>query len=260
MTMKLLLALLAAMTVAACGDKESGTDNAAVAKPVSTQWATTLPIASATAPATVDAMPLNLPPVPFNYYRLGGGNIVNSASLEGATLNINGLRYADVNLMPGNCKISSGNLTQCRSVEAIDALTLCGIDQESNKFSSMYVLFDPDAIPIMDATILRNITFSGYEDCGHRNVGAQPKTAPSSKLLFDKGGNMTVTRFDSDPPKSISLPSHVVNLKGDTTSGDVTARMNLYRVNDRYLIIATGRPKTGSTSENPGSLIAYYQD
>lgn len=105
--------------------------------------------------------------------------------------------------------------------------------------------------------MLRNLSFSGYENCGAENVGAQMKTAPDAKLASNKDGNLVLTRYDADPPKATILPSYFVNLRSETTSDGAGARLNFYCHSDRYLPVATGVPTSGITPTNSGTLLAF---
>ena len=141
--------------------------------------------------------------------------------------------------------------------------TLCSSNNgggiNSDKIRSRYVLYDPNAVRITDATVLQNRSFDGYENCGQDNVGAQPKGAPSATLKFDGSGSLTLTRYDRSPARTDTLPAFLVNLSSETENGGNKARFTLYRVNGRYLIIATTAPSSGATLADPGTLTAFIE-
>ena len=197
----------------------------------------------------------------YRFYRLGSSDEAGNATLSGSTLDLDGGQYAGTTLTPGNCTVNAGGLNQCSSVATQPTFTFCGTGSAgTDRVRSRYVLLDPAAQRITDTSVLKNISFSGYENCGADNVGAQPKTAPSSTLSFDAAGNLTLTRFDRDPARVSSAPSFYVNLSNPTVSGGQSARLTLYRSNGRYLIVATSVPTAGVSSADPGTLIAFLQN
>lgn len=178
-------------------------------------------------------------------------------------LTLDGNQFAGTDLKPGNCTVGGGAFSQCASAVSQPTFTLCsnnnGGGVNSDKVRSRYVLFDPNAERITDAAVLQNRTFDGFENCGQDNVGAQPKGAPSARLQFNAGGDLTLTRYDRSPARTDTLPAFLVNLKSDTVNGGSTARFTLYRVNGRYLIIATTAPSSGPTLADPGTLTAFIE-
>ena len=246
---------------------------AAPAPPIPAATVTSSP-PSAAAPATAPAItPAAVPAAPtpavaadllplqkFAFYRLGNPGNVGSASISGNTLSLEGQDYPGTTLTAGNCNINSGGLTQCASVPTQNTFTLCGNKNGVDKVRSRYVLFDPQAVKLTDVTLLKGLTFSGYENCGQDNVGIQSKGAPSATLAFDASSNLTLTQYDRSPARVTNAPSFLVNLSSDTVNNGVTARFNLYRSNGRYVIIATGIPTNGVTATDPGTLIAFVQN
>ncbi len=196
----------------------------------------------------------------FSFYRLGNPGNVGSASITGNTLSLEGREYAGTTLNAGNCSINSSGLTMCASVPTQNTFTLCGNNNGADKVRSRYVLFDPQAVKLTDVTLLKGLTFSGYENCGQDNVGTQSKGAPSATLAFDASANLTLTQYDRSPARVTNAPASLVNLSNDTVSNGTTARFNLYRSNGRYVIIATGVPTNGVTATDPGTLIAFVQN
>lgn len=216
-----------------------------------------MPAAAAPAPAAT----VGLPPLQkFAFYRLGNPGNVGSASIPDNTLSLEGQDYPGTTLTAGNCNINSGSLTQCASALTQNTFTLCGNKNGADKVRSRYVLFDPQAVKLTDVTLLKGLTFSGYENCGQDNVGTQSKGAPSATLAFDASSNLTLTQYDRNPARVTNAPSFLVNLSSDTVNNGVTARFNLYRSNGRYVIIATGIPTNGVTATDPGTLIAFVQN
>lgn len=199
----------------------------------------------------------------FGYYRLGSPGAAGTASVRADTLSVDGRQSSNASLVAGACNGGSA-FNQCASAAGANVFTLCSSDggggSNTDRIRSRYVLFDPAAERITDASVLRNISFSGFENCGQDNVGAQPKSAPSANLRFSATGDLTLVRYDQDPARTSTLPAFYVNLNGDTVSGGQTARFNVYRSNGRYLIIATSVPTAGVTAANPGTLIAFVQN
>lgn len=199
----------------------------------------------------------------FTLYKLGAADRTGTATVAGNALTLEGRQYADARLVAGNCSIGGTAFSQCSSVPSQNVFTLCSNDNGtgagSDKARSRYILFDPKAERITDVAILRNLTFDGYENCGQDNVGAQPKTAPSSTLAFDGSGNLTLTRFDRSPARVDSAPSFLVKIEGETVNGGNSARFIVYRTNGRYLIVATTAPTSGATAADPGTLTAFVQ-
>ena len=217
------------------------------------------PVAVPTAPAPVAAAGPT-PSQKFSFYRLGNPANVGSASSADATLGLEGQSYAGTNLTAGNCSINSGGLTLCASVPTQNTFTLCGNNSGADKIRSRYVLFDPQAVKLTDVTLLKGLTFSGYENCGQDNAGTQSKGAPSATLAFDASANLTLTQYDRSPARVTNAPAFLVNFSSDTVSNGTTARFNLYRSNGRYLIVATAIPINGATATEPGTLIAFLQN
>lgn len=199
----------------------------------------------------------------YAVFKLGTLSEAGHATLDGGSLGLDGRRHTGVNLAPGNCSAGS-EFSHCASVPGQSTFTLCGSDggagTGTDRIRSRYVLFDPQAQRITDPGVLKGLSFSGHENCGQDNVGAQPKGAPSATLAFDSGGNLTLTRFDTDPAKVSRAPALFINLNSETVSNGVTARFHLYRSNGRYFIVAAGVPTTGATAAEPGTLIAFVQN
>lgn len=196
-------------------------------------------------------------------YKLGTVSDVGAASLSTGVLTLDGRQFPDTTLTAGNCTVGGGAFSQCASVSSQPTFTLCSSNNgggiNSDKIRSRYVLFDPNAERITDRSVLQNRNFDGYENCGQDNVGAQPKGAPSSTLQFDASGNLTLTRFDRSPARSDTLPGSLLNLGSESRNGGNIARFALYRVNGRYLIIATTAPTSGPTVADPGTLTAFIE-
>ena len=199
----------------------------------------------------------------FAYYRLGSSAQAGTATVNAGVLQIDGRQSSDVSLVAGACNAGTA-FTQCAGTADANVFTLCGTDggggSGSDRIRGRYVLFDPGAQRITDASVLRNVSFSGFENCGQDNVGGQPKSAPSATLRFSANGDLTLVRYDRDPARSATLPSFLVDLNNDTVNGGQTARFNVYRSNGRYLIIATTAPTAGVTASEPGGMIAFVQN
>ena len=252
------------LLLASCGGGSSGSDGTPVASgaaPPADAAASSASTSSAAVVATPKALLPQGKQDTYRYYRLGTTDEAGNATLTGGTLDLDGRQYAGTTLAAGNCTINAGGLNQCASVATQPIFTLCGTGSAgTDRVRSRYVLLDPASQRITDTAVLKNISFSGYENCGADNVGAQPKTAPGSTLSFDAAGNLTLTRFDRDPPRVSSAPSFYVNLGSPTVSGGQSARLTLYRINGRYLIVATSVPTAGVSSADPGTLIAFLQN
>ena len=240
------------------------------AKPIAT--ASTVPavvaapvaatVANSTAPA-VSANATLAPLQEFSFYKLRAANNVGAATLSGGTLSMEGNQYPAANLVAGKCTIGGTAFSQCASAPTQNVFTLCSSDNGagpgSDKVRSRYVLFDPKAERVTDVAALKNLKFDGYENCGQDNVGSQVKGAPSSTLMFDRDGNLTLMRFDRNPARVDAAPASLVNLNSDTVNGGNTARFTLYRNNGRYILIATTAPTSGATATDPGTLTAFVQ-
>lgn len=234
---------------------------AAVPAPTASAPPTAAAPAAVPSPAPVGVAPAGLAPLQkFAFYRLGNPANVGSATSTNGTLSLEGKDYAGTTLTAGNCSINSSGLTQCASAPTQNTFTLCGNNGGSDKIRSRYVLFDPQAVKLTDVTLLKGLTFSGYENCGQDNVGTQSKGAPSATLSFDASANLTLTQYDRSPARVTNVPASLVNFSSDTVSNGTTARFNLYRSNGRYLIVATGVPTNGVTATDPGTLIAFLQN
>lgn len=198
----------------------------------------------------------------FAFYRLGSVAQAGVATIRAGSLNIDGRQSSSAMLTAGSCN-GGAAFSQCASSAGANVFTLCSSDggagPGSDRIRSRYVLYDPAAERVTDATMLRNLSFSGFENCGQDNVGAQPKSGPSATLRFDNNGNLTLTRFDRDPARSSTLPAFLVDLNNDTVSGGQSARFNVYRSNGRYLIIATSLPTAGVNPGDPGTLVGFVQ-
>lgn len=196
------------------------------------------------------------------YYRLGISAPNGTATVRAGSLDIDGRQSSGAVLVAGSCNGGTA-FKQCAGTADANVFTLCsndgGTGPDSDRIRSRYVLFDPAAERVTDATVLRNLSFNGFENCGQDNVGTQSKSAPSATLRFDGNGNLTLTRFDRDPARSSTLPAFLVDLNNDTVSGGQSARFNVYRSNGRYLIIATSVPTAGASAGDPGTLIAFMQ-
>ena len=229
------------------------------------------PAVTASTPATSTSAPVAASPAPaasaslpaptardLAVYKLGAAANVRSATLNGSVLTLDGNQFADTTLVAGACTIGGGVFSQCSSVVSQPTFILCG-GSTVDKIRSRYVLFDPNAVRIMDVAALQNRSFDGFDNCGQDNVGAQPKGAPGSLLQFDAGSNLTLTRYDRNPARTDKLPASVLNLTGETKNGGNTATLALYRTNGRYLIIATTAPSAGPTAADPGTLTAFLE-
>ncbi|MBC7514173.1 MAG: hypothetical protein H7234_07030 [Herminiimonas sp.] len=197
------------------------------------------------------------------FYKLGALSNTGAARLNGSVLTLDGSQFPDTALTAGNCSVGGGAFSQCASVSSQPTFTLCSSNNgggiNSDKIRSRYVLFDPNAVRITDATVLQNRRFDGYENCGQDNVGAQAKGAPSSTLQFSASGGFTLTRYDRSPARTDTLPAGVLDINQKTTNGGNSATFTLYRVNGRYLIIATTAPTSGPTTADPGTLTAFIE-
>ncbi len=221
------------------------------------------PAAPAPAVAPAVAATPSAPIQDFAVYKLGTATTIGAARVSGGVLSLDGSQFPGTDFKPGACTVGGGAFSQCASVPSQPTFTLCSSNNgggvNSDKIRSRYVLFDPNAVRITDATVLQNRTFDGYENCGQDNVGAQPKGAPSSSLKFDAGGGLSLTRYDRSPARTDTLPAGLIDLNGETRNGGNTARFTLYRVNGRYLIVATTAPTSGPTLADPGTLTAFIE-
>ena len=196
-------------------------------------------------------------------YKLGAASNVGAARLSGSVLTLDGTQFRDTTLTAGSCTVGGGAFSQCASVSSQPTFSLCSSNNgggiNSDKIRSRYVLFDPHAVRITDAATLQNRRFDGYENCGQDNVGAQPKGAPSSTLQFNASGGFTLTRYDRNPARTDTLPAGLLDINKETTNGGNSASFALYRINGRYLIIATTAPTSGPTAAEPGTLTAFIE-
>ena len=208
-------------------------------------------------------MPAASATLDLSFYKLGTTSTAGAARLAGGVLSLDGNQFPDTTLTPGSCAVGGGAFSHCSSDASQPTFTLCSNNNgggiNSDKIRSRYVLLDPSAERVTDAAVLQNRRFDGYENCGQDNVGAQPKGAPSATLQFDASGALTLTRYDRIPARTDTLPGSVVNLKTETANGSTRGSLTLYRVNSRYLIIATTAPASGATAADPGSLTAFIE-